>query len=758
MEINKTLAKPLGMVAMGFFIAFAPILFSPFPGMALTQIDAPKSQRFITIDFENVDINLFIKYISELTGKNFIIDKTVKGNVTIISPTKISEEEAYRVFESVLDVNGYTTVEAGAVTKIIPSVKARSENVRTFKSDIAEHPEDKIVTQLIPLKHTTPDEIKKVLAPLVSKTSVVIAHTQSGMLIVTETLSNIQRLMAIIEAIDVAYTGEDIRVIPLQHAASSKVSKVLTTLFQKARVQKKGARQQSTVKIVPYERINALIVVATPSEIEKVSKLIDLLDSEMRRDSGNIHVYYLQNATAAELAKVLNFLPGQQAEKDAKGKAPTISKAVKIMADEETNSLLITATKSEYEELKRVIEKLDIPRRMVYLEALILEVNTTKDFEVGVEWALGGNYSDGTGTVASGFSGTNQPFNLLGNIGESSPPSASGLTFGVIQQGIQIGGITFPNIGAILRAYKNDSDITIVSTPQILTTDNKKAEISVGDNVPYITSQNTTASEQDYTNYEYRDVSTKLTITPHINQAETLRLEIATEVARLRDNTNNTPTTFKRTADTTVIVKNNDTVVIGGIIGQDSNDSNTRVPLLGDIPFLGWLFRTDEQTTTKTNMFIFITPKIIKNPADLASVTLKKEVQIGEVMPDIRKNLFKEVNATHAIHLCELGFDKMVVGLNSEAKDFFYEALEIDPENPYALYNLGVIFEEEGNKFDAAQNYQRVILTGTTMTAANASNPEKLGVPLVQLARERLENMSRMETQERKRFEQEDEK
>jgi len=737
-------------------VMICPILLS---GVALGA-DEPmedKSQRFITIDFENVDINLFIKYISELTGKNFIIDKTVKGNVTIVSPTKISEAEAYRVFESVLDVHGYTTVEAGAVIKIIPSVKARSENIRTFQSDIAEHPEDKIVTQLIPLKHTTPDEIKKVLAPLVSKTSVVIAHTQSGMLIVTETLSNIQRLLAIIDAIDVAYTGEDIVVIPLEHATSTTVSKVLTTLFQTSKSSKKGAKPQDVIKIVPYERINALIVVATPSDIMRVNRLITVLDSEMQKNSGNIHVYYLQNATAAEMAKVLNFLPGQETEKTAKGKAPTISKAVKIMADEETNSLIITASKSEYSVLEGVIEKLDIPRRMVYLEALILEVNTTKDFEVGVEWAFGGKFSDDTGTVVGAFRGTDD--SLLGSIGEDEPPSVTGFAMGVIKQGIQIGGITFPNIGAVLKAYKNDSDITIVSTPQILTTDNKKAEITVGENVPYITSQNTTAGDQDYTNYEYRDVSTKLTITPQINQGDTLRLEIATEVIKLKGTTTLTPTTFKRTADTTVIVRDSETVVIGGIIGQDSSTGSNRIPLLGDIPILGWLFRADSTNKVQTNMFIFITPRIIKNPADLAAVTLKKEAQIGEVMPEIKKDLFRgEGRATYSIHLTEAGYDKMAAGFYSEAKEYFIEALDADPANPYAQYNLGVVYEQEGNKEEATKNYQRVILSGTSMTAVDATDPGKQGLPLLQLARERLEALNGVGVFEEDIFKQLDEK
>ncbi len=737
-----------------------PLLLCSYPGTA-AENNGEKSRRYITIDFENVDIHLFIKYISELTGRNFIVDRTVNGNVTIISPTKISEEEAYRVFESVLEVHGFTTVDAGAVTKILPAVEARSQNIRTFRSGTAESAEDQVVTQLIPLKHTTPDEIKKVLAPLVSKTSVVIAHTQSGMLIVTETLSNIQRLIAIIEAIDVAYTGEDIVVLPLEYASSTTVSQVLTTLFQKTVRTSKGARPQTALKIVPYERINAIIVVAGPGDVERVKRLVKLLDSEMKRDSGNIHVVYLKNANAKEMADVLNYLPGQETGEVTKGRAPTISRNVMIMPDEETNSLIITADRNEFNELEAVIEKLDIPRRMVYLEALILEVQTTKDFEVGVEWRFGGNFDGTKGTVVGGFAGANDSFDLLDGVLDSDPlgpPGTDGLTFGVTGTGIKIGGITFPDIGAILRAYKNDSDINIVSTPQILTTDNKKAEISVGENVPYIVSQNTNPSEIDYTNFEYRDVSTKLTITPQISQAETLRLEIATEVIKLKDNTNNTPTTFKRTAETTVIVKDNETVVIGGIIGQDTTDATTKVPLLGDIPILGYLFRADSELKTQTNMFIFITPRIIKNPADLANVTLTREDQMSEVMPEVKKTLFREVNATHAVRLSEFGFEKMREGKNDEAKQYFFEALEIDDTNPYALYNLGVIYEQEGNRRAAIESYQRVILTGTAMKAADSTDPNVIGVPLIQLARERLEALRLVETEEAEFFKDENSK
>lgn len=714
-----------------------------YPGVENTA-----AQRFITIDFDNVDIRTFIKYISELTGKNFVVDKTVQGNVTIISPTKISDDEAYRVFESVLEVHGYTTVTAGSIIKILPSTEARSQNIETLSTGVTSNPEDRIVTQLIPLKYSSPEEMKKVLTPLVSKTSVVIAHTASGMLIVTEMLSNMQRLLAIIEAIDVEFFKEDIVVIPLKYATSEAISKIISTIYQQSAVaRKESAVSSSSVTVVPYERINSLVVVAGTSEIERVKSLVLMLDTEAQRGEGNIHVFYLQNASAAELIKVLTALPESQAPGKEGSKLPAISKDVKINADAETNSLVITASKEEYRTIEEVIKKLDIPRRMVYLEALIMEVDTDKTFDVGVQWIGGGVFDDGTGKIAGGFSGNTDPaYNMIGGISGEDPSLPTGLSLGVLKQGIQIGGVTFPNIAAILRAYKSDSDINIISTPQILTTDNKKAEISVGENVPYITSQNTTEAQQDYTQYEYKDVSTKLTITPHINQADTLRLEIQTEIIKLKGNDPTDkfrPTTYKRTADTTVILNDTDTVVIGGIIGQDSTNNVWGVPLLSDIPILGRLFKTESKTSNKTNMFIFITPHIIRNPADLSGMTLKKEVDVGREVPQLHSKGQKVVNPRHAMALTEMGYEKLLKNNYQVAKDFFLKALDSDPNNPFALLNLGVVYESENNPAKAQEMYQAVIATGTPAVAPTSTDPSKKGLPLIQIARDNIEQLQK---------------
>ncbi len=727
----------VSVMLLGMFV-------SPLPGYGADSQAELQPQRMqadgrrISIDFDNVDILLFIKYMSELTGKNFIIDKAVKGKVTIISPSRISEEEAYRVFESVLEVHGFTTVPAGPVIKIVPAATARTQDIDTVRMDSREGPEDKVVTQLIPLKYSSPDEIKRALAPLLAKTSVMIAHTRSGMLIVTDTLSNIHRLLSIIEALDVPSRRERIEVVALTNGSASAAAGVINTIFQKTASGKEAADESRDIaRVVPYDRINALVVMASDTDMKRIKSLIRLLDSAKEKGDGNIHVFYLQNASAKDLAKVLNQLPEVHAAQDGKDNPSAVSKEIRIMADEETNSLIVNASPAEYSTLEDVIKKLDIPRRMVYLEALIMEVDTSKDFSVGAQWIS----SDGK--VFSGFSNDSSAYGIINNITSSTPTLPAGGTLGYFKEGISIGGVTFPNLAAVINAYKNDSDINIIATPQVLTTDNKKAEISVGENVPYITSKNTTTGEQqDYTNYEYKDVATKLTIVPHINQTGTLRLEIKTEVVKLSDSSaqsaSQTPTTLKRTADTTVVIPDNETVVIGGIIGHDETVSNYKVPLLGDIPVLGWLFKTHSTGGTKTNMFIFVTPHIINNPAEISRVTREKRMKSDRSVLQIRGGTVGSDDRARALKISERGYEELQHNRLDEAKDHLLESLQIDPENPYALINLAVVYEKEGQPDKAVAAYRKVVLSGTTRIASGSSDPKMVGESLVTIAKESL--------------------
>ncbi|UCF72731.1 MAG: type II secretion system secretin GspD [Deltaproteobacteria bacterium] len=599
----------------------------------------PKGQgpdkRYVTIDFDDVDIGIFIKFISELTGKNFVVDKGVRGKVTIISPTKISVKEAYKVFESVLEVHGFTTVPAGNIIKIVPALQARSKSVETRLREEAITPEDKVVTQLIPLEYANPEELKKLFAPLISKSSVIASYPPTRMLIVTDVLSNIKRLLRIVREIDVVGIGEEISVIPLAHATASDLSRSLGDIFQRQVTRpKKGEPISPAMRIVPDERTNSLIILATEDDTFRIKELIKLLDKEIPRGEGDVHVYYLQNANAEDLVKVLTALPSKEEGEAKKGKAPVISKEVHIVADKATNSLIIQAKKHDYLVLEDIIKKLDIPRRMVYLEALIMEVNVDKDFRLGAEWHAVEEIGSHEGRAIGAFGGS--------TVGEGISPTIDatgtarlplGFSLGVLGDSITIGNITFPSIWAVLRAYQKDSDVNIISTPQILTTDNEEAEIMVGENVPYLTREEITGvTEREYATYEYKDVGTTLKITPQISQERFVRLKIFQELIKLKAGTTEfKPTTLKRSAETTVIVKDKNTVVIGGIIGESTERGTYKVPCLGDVPGLGWLFRSISRVRNKTNLFVFLTPHIIENPMEAEEIYKEKKEEMERI-------------------------------------------------------------------------------------------------------------------------------
>ena len=641
---------------------------SPAPGVVLPpgvqqlqEAKKPlsvKDTRYITVDFDNVDIQVFVKFIGELLGKNFIIDDKVKGKkVTIISPKKISIDGAYKVFESVLEMHGVTAVPAGDVIKIIPSQDAKEKNIETRLKKEAISAEDKIVTQIITLEYSSPDDMKKVLDPLVSKASVVLSYPPTGMLVVTDVLSNIKRLQEIVSALDVEGVGEEISYVPLKFASAAEVTKSLTAVFQK----QKGTI--SPVKIVADERTNALILSATENDTAKVRELISMMDTGITKGDSLLHVYRLQNANAEDLAKVLMNIPKDAKAAGQPGKA-VLSKDVSILADKATNTLIITAERADYVIIESVIKQLDVPRPMVYIEALIMEVSDSKDFRLGVEWRGVQDYTGsnklpsimntagaatvgivgsgggaaGTGSMKAGGYGSfpTATVDSAGNVSSSFP---AGFAVGLLSAGIKIGNVIFPSIGAVLQAYRYDSDVSILATPQIMTLDNEEAEINVGKTVPYITRSDTssvtsTTSAVYGTSYEYKDVSTVLKIIPHINDDQFIRLKIDQQVTKLDAASQaGTPTTLKRTAKTTVVVKDNETVVIGGLIDESSGTSTYKVPLLGDIPLLGWLFKSVVKSREKTNLFVFITPHIIRTQAD-ASAMFKKKIGDAGVVED----------------------------------------------------------------------------------------------------------------------------
>ena len=608
-----------------------------FPGVLLSAerpgvrpIDKP--ERFVTIDFNNVDINVLIKFISELTGRNFVVDNRVKGKATIISPKKISIEEAYRVFESVLEVHGFTTVKAGKITKIIPAPDARSKNIETRLKKEYGVPEDKIVTQLIPMTYASADEVKRLFAPMISKSSVMLAYAPTNILVVTDVYSNILRLMRIVKAIDVEGMGQEITIFPLKYADAAKTVKTLSSIFKVRKKTAKGVTPK-TLEFVADERTNTIVVLASEIETARIKALLALLDKEVPKGEEKLRVYYLENATAEDLAKVLQAILSKQSGQDKKGKKelPVVSEGVRITADKATNSLIIMAQKDDYKVLEEIIRQLDIPRLMVYIEALIMEVNVDKDFNLGVEWQAGGQTSyqgktaiygggSGKGSAIPGLSATNYPL---------------GLSLGIIGEGITAGGVTFPSIAAFINAYQKDKDVHILSTPQILTKDNEEAKIYVGKNVPFQTrSGSSSASTDVYTSYEYKDVGITLKITPQISKDRLVSLKLSQEISKLDElatTTDDRPTTLKRTIETTVVVKDKNTIVVGGLMDTSSTVTENKVPLLGDIPILGALFRSTSQASEKTNLFVFLTPHVLYGPEEAAGFLNSKREHIKRI-------------------------------------------------------------------------------------------------------------------------------
>jgi general secretion pathway protein D len=643
-------------------IAIAAIwIVSAIPAAAVPKSDTPESRAAgkpsdagISIDFNNVDIAVFVKFISELTGRNFVMDQRVNGKVTVISPEKISVTEAYRVFESVLEVYGYTTVPSGSVTKIIPATDARTKSIETRLREESGSTTDRIVTRILPLRYADAILVSRLFSPLISKNSVMIPYPATNTLIVTDVESNIQRLAKMIQTIDIPMTGRELQVFTLQYAKADQIVRILDAVFQTGQRQAANAEGLGSLEAVfraaADERTNSLIVLASEDYMKRVKELVQSLDKESARVNERMRVYYLENARAEDIAKVLQDIPSQKsgsptgAEPEKSGRPSLLSSKVRITADKATNSLIITADKDEYAVLEDIIKQLDIPRSMVYIECLIMEVNVNKDFNLGTEWVSMGEATIGNraSTFGGGFSGAGA-YPDFSNIVSGSASSGvgtlpSGFSVGIFSELLDIGGIKFPGLSAIVKAYRKDKDVNILSTPQILTTDNEEAVITVGKNVPYQTKSGTTGTYESFNTYEYRDVGITLKITPQISKDRMVRLTINQEVTKLDLNPESTtvvnaerPTTLKRTISTTVLVKDEHTVVIGGLIDDSFSETRYKTPCLGDVPMAGWLFKSVSKGREKTNLFVFLTPRVVKSPPETDQIYDKKKNQMDEI-------------------------------------------------------------------------------------------------------------------------------
>jgi len=623
---------------------------------------------YLSMDFTDVELPVLIKFISEQTKKNFIFDERVQGKITIISPRRVTLDEAYEVFLSVLQAKGFTTVTQGNTIKIVAAREARQDTIRTgVRKDTGSA---EFITRLVPLQYLESAEVVPLVAPLVSKDGMVSAFASSNTLLLIDSRANIDRIVTILGEVDSLGIPGVLRVYPLAYAVAADAAKTLTSIYLEggaagaapaARGRPRGGQVGTSrgvaVKFLPDARTNSLIVYAGQEMQEDVADLLKQIDIPASAGSGKINVYYLENADAEEISKVLASLsekragvagaaapaPGRAVPPPAAGAAVVSAElegGVKVTPDKATNSLIIVASANDYETLLGVIRKLDIRRRQVYVEAVIMEITLDKSRDLGVEFR---------GTVASGdkavIGGTN--FDFRGNVNELFASLATGnpLIFGgtgLIAGGIA-GSVTLPDgtevpaITAVLRAAQTRNNINILSSPHLLTLDNKEAEIVVGSNVPFITSQarDSTNLANTINTVERKDVGITLRLTPHIHESDFVSLDIFQESSAIAASSSldaNTvgPTTTKRSAKTSVLVKNGDTVVLGGMMQETFTNNASQIPILGDIPLLGHLFRFKSVSRQKTNLLIMLTPRIIRDPGQMLETSAEQQRKITD--------------------------------------------------------------------------------------------------------------------------------
>ena len=573
----------------------------------------------ITLNLKQADINAVITTVAEATGKNFIVDPRVKGKITIISSRPLDESQVYQVFLTILDVHGFTAVPSGKVIKILPDADAKHAGMPL------EGEGEEVITRIIEVKHVQASQLVPILRPLVPPQGHLAAHSGTNILIIADRASNIDRIMGIIDRIDEPSSSE-IEVVNLQHASASEVVRVLTALD-------KGNKEKKTesTTLVADERTNTILMGGDKSDRLRLKTIIAHLDTPSET-VGNTHVIYLRYAQAKELVTVLTGVGNVQAKGGNRPKAAARQNTdFNIQADEASNALVITAAPDIFRSLENVIQKLDVRRAQVLVEAIIAEVSASKSSELGVNWAAGAGSLDDIGRNPVGISnlGNNSISGIAGAIAAAEsgnfPSLPAGATFalGKITSGYSFAGI--------ITALAGDGNANVLSTPNIVTMDNEEAEIFVGKEVSvpsgsFSSTGNNTGISNPFTTFKAKQVGIRLKVKPQINEGDAIKLEIdqAVDAITAGNAGEASLVTSQRTIKTSVMVNDGEVVVLGGLITDDQQETTQKIPLLGDIPILGMLFRYKREVEDKTNLMVFLRPVILRDAAVTASVSGSK--------------------------------------------------------------------------------------------------------------------------------------
>jgi len=620
----------------------------------------------VALNFQDVEIPVLAKFVSEVTGRNFIIDDRVRGKATIISPTRLTPDEAYLVFQSVLQVKGFTTLPAGAFTKIVPVRDA---------TQAGGHGGDQITTRVVPLAHADAAELIPVLQPLVSKDGVLTAHPATNRLVIVDTAGNVDRLSGLAHELDQPGAAESAETLRLENAPAEEIAKRLRDTLA-------GEPGVTSLRVVAEPRTNSLVLSGVPDQMARARAIAHRLDVAPLPGSSTIHVYRLKNADAESLVRVLAQLvgsplppeperrpqgssfmrrgerqafaaagydggagvapepPSVRAEPASTGTAASIplEAPVRITADPATNALIVSAEPQDWRTLARVIDELDVRRRQVFVEAVILEVTAEKLRALGVEF-------QGSGSAGSAVGLGQLNLGVLG-AAATDPTSLPGLLLAAASnQTVTLpSGERVPAYSVLLTALQQERDVNVLSAPNVVTTDNEEAEIVVGRNVPFVASRATSSSNLSnlFTTIERHDVGITLRMTPQIIDDDYVRLTVFEEVSDIDvagsevvgDPALVGPTTTVRSASTVVAARNGQTVVIGGLLSDAVRSSESGVPFLSDVPFLGNLFRRTDDRRVKTNLLAFLTPHVVASDAQMAA---RSEAERAKLPPRARE-------------------------------------------------------------------------------------------------------------------------
>ena len=618
--------NPIIRIYESWRLMFAALL------LALTTL-VWAQQPAATINWKDADIRQVVEAVSAVTGKNFILDPRVTGRVTLLSPTPLGPDALYEAFLSILQVHGYVAVDSGDLIKIIPDATARQFPSR-MGIEGAAGPDD-MATTVVQLRNVGATQLVPILRPLIPQYGHLVAHAGSNMLIISDRAANVARMVNIIHRIDQA-SDEDIEVVSLQHASAAEIVRIMTALTQSGR----GDGSPVTTSLVADARTNSVLIGGDKNERLRLRTLIAHLDTPLE-DGGDTQVRYLRYADAEELSTKLQQHFSGQVQAAAAGQAGAAATAgeISVWADTQTNALVVNAPPKMMRSLMQIVDKIDIRRAQVLVEAIIVEVIADKSNELGVTWAVEGSGSNTPIAV------TNFPGSMNGVVQLGAAAGGGGTTdpSGLIDAGITIGvgrlsdsGVSF---AAILSALEGNADTNIISTPSIVTTDNEEATLNVGQEVPFVTgSYSNTGSVGGAVNpfqtIQREQIGVKLAITPQINEGNSMVLDISQEISSLAQSSSEAVDliTNQRIVETTVIVEDGEILVLGGLLEDVLRESNQSVPILGNIPLLGNLFRSRKTEKVKTNLMIFIRPTILRDTATIATETNQKYNMMRDVM------------------------------------------------------------------------------------------------------------------------------